>query len=400
MDLRWLRVCAENDPNPCVQPLQIAYLAILVVGVVLLALVAARSRTFTTATLVLMPVGIALNIAVGSLVAALKLPIYLDSIGTVLVGVLAGPWAGALTGLLANLIWSILPIAGGGGPVIAFFAPVAGVIGLMAGFWASQGVFRLRADDTRVGRFLALALGVVFAAAAVLVVSNRVGFDFGTPEGQSRSTAIGIGIVALAAAVAWLSSRTVFAFRPNDPRIPRYLTLATAGAAAVIVFALLRLVFAPASAGGYLARTDGSDPTAWHDVDLSRFAMPDPLGLVVVVAVALVAAAGAWIWASKGDRARLFPAWIGGLTTGLVAATISAVIAAGAFGGVTGSGVDALVALYRSLGFSVFGSAFAQGLTSDPLDKTLSYTLVFAILSALPITVRSMFSHGDTTIVE
>ena len=91
-----------------------------------------------------MAVAIAINITVGSLTAALRLPIYLDSIGTVLVGALAGPWAGALTGLLSNLIWSLLPIPGGAGPATAFFAPVAAVIGLMAGFWASRGVFQLR----------------------------------------------------------------------------------------------------------------------------------------------------------------------------------------------------------------------------------------------------------------
>ena len=73
-----------------------------------------------------MAVAIAINVAVGSITFALRLPIYLDSIGTVLVGVLAGPWAGALTGLLSNLIWSILPIPGGAGPNAAFFAPVAG----------------------------------------------------------------------------------------------------------------------------------------------------------------------------------------------------------------------------------------------------------------------------------
>ena len=84
-----------------------------------------------------MPVAIAINIAVGSIAIALRLPIYLDSIGTVLVGALAGPWAGALTGILSNLIWSILPVPGGAGPTAAFFAPVAGVIGLMAGFWAA-----------------------------------------------------------------------------------------------------------------------------------------------------------------------------------------------------------------------------------------------------------------------
>ena len=77
-----------------------------------------------------------------------------------LVGVLAGPWAGALTGLLSNLIWSFLPIPGGAGPIAAFFAPVAAVIGLMAGFWAGRGVFQLRPDDARVGGFLALAAGI------------------------------------------------------------------------------------------------------------------------------------------------------------------------------------------------------------------------------------------------
>ncbi len=62
---------------------------------------------FDTRTLVLMPIAIALNIILGQTVAAaIKLPIYLDSIGTILVGVLAGPLAGALTGLLSNLLWT------------------------------------------------------------------------------------------------------------------------------------------------------------------------------------------------------------------------------------------------------------------------------------------------------
>ena len=99
----------------------------LVVGAVVLAIIGRRARDFTTAVLSLMAVAIAINIAVGSIIYALRLPIYLDSIGTVLVAALAGPWAGALTGILSNLIWSILPIPGGAGPTAAFFAPVAGV---------------------------------------------------------------------------------------------------------------------------------------------------------------------------------------------------------------------------------------------------------------------------------
>ena len=114
------------DRRTASRTIQLAYLVALVVGAVLFAVIGRRSRDLTTAVLTLMPVAIAINIAVGSIAFALRLPIYLDSIGTVLVGALAGPWAGALTGILSNLIWSILPIPGGAGPTAAFFAPVAG----------------------------------------------------------------------------------------------------------------------------------------------------------------------------------------------------------------------------------------------------------------------------------
>ena len=67
------------------------------------------AHQFDTRTIVLMPLAIAINIVLGQTVgAALKIPIYLDSIGTILVGVLAGPIPGALTGFLANIIWSYL----------------------------------------------------------------------------------------------------------------------------------------------------------------------------------------------------------------------------------------------------------------------------------------------------
>lgn len=400
----WIRICAEGQTEGCVPPVQAAYLAILVVGVVLLAIAARRSRDLSTATLTLMAVSIAINIAVGALIYALRLPIYLDSIGTVLVGALAGPWAGALTGILANLVWSILPVPGGAGPTAAFFAPVAAVIGLMAGFWAARGVFRLRADDSRVGQFLALALGVAAAAAAFLALQLTVGLpaldaqDAGElADNQLRFVVISLALVAFGAVVAWLANRSIFRFTADDPRIRTYLTVATAVSAFVLVFALVRLVFGPT---GYFSTIDGSDPEFLGGANLTGLALGDPLGLVGAGILGLALAALVWAWARRGENARLFPVWVGGLTTGLVAAAISAPIAAGVFGGVTGGGTDALVALFRTLGLNVFQSAFAQGLTSDPLDKTISYTIVFVILGALPLTVRTMFSRGESTVAD
>ncbi|BDQ35518.1 ECF transporter S component [Pseudodesulfovibrio portus] len=94
-------------------------------------------KDFTTFTWVLIAVAIAVNIVVGQLVSLLKLPIFLDSIGTVMVGVLAGPWAGGLAGLLTNLIWGVIS-----SPVAAAFAPVAMVIGIVAGLCARYGLFK------------------------------------------------------------------------------------------------------------------------------------------------------------------------------------------------------------------------------------------------------------------
>jgi energy-coupling factor transport system substrate-specific component len=92
---------------------------------------------FTTTTVVLMSIAIVINIVGGQLVSMLKLPIFLDSIGTVLVGLLAGPWAGGLTGLLTNPIWGMIT-----SPVAAAFSPVAMAIGIAAGLCAKYGLFK------------------------------------------------------------------------------------------------------------------------------------------------------------------------------------------------------------------------------------------------------------------
>ena len=92
---------------------------------------------FSTRTLTLMSAGIAINMVLGQLASMLKLPIFLDSIGTLIVALLAGPLAAFVAGLTTNLIWGLIT-----SPVAAAFAPVAAVIGLVGGLCARSGGFR------------------------------------------------------------------------------------------------------------------------------------------------------------------------------------------------------------------------------------------------------------------
>ncbi len=188
------------------------------------------SKDFNTITLVMIPVAIAINIAIGQLIVVLKVPLYLDSIGTVLVGLLAGPWAGLVTGALANLIWGFSGI----NPVYAPFAATAAIIGLLAGLFA--------------------------------------GWD-------------------------WFKR--------------------------------------------------------------------------------------AWLWL------------VGGLITGVVAAIVSAPIAAYLFGGVTGTGQDLLVGIFRASGASIIEATFGQGIVSDPLDKLATFLVVWLIVRALPARFIQRFPRSE-----
>lgn len=80
---------------------------------------------------------IALNLTAGQITAALKIPLYLDSIGTILVAVLVGPWSAVICGSAANLLAAAL-----GNPSMIFFIPVVAVIGAFTGFLARRGWFR------------------------------------------------------------------------------------------------------------------------------------------------------------------------------------------------------------------------------------------------------------------
>ncbi len=142
------------------------------------------ARQFTTRVIVLMPVAIAINIVLGASVQqGLKLPIYLDSIGTILVGVLAGPLAGALTGILSNLIWGYLLPSPIGSTTTGPFAITAGVIGLLAGLWGQFGLFRPRRGGA--ASFAAAVVAVVLVGALALYTYARA---YASPEQFASTT--------------------------------------------------------------------------------------------------------------------------------------------------------------------------------------------------------------------
>lgn len=121
-------------------------------------------KDFNTMTWVLMPVAIAINMAVGQIVATLRLPVYLDSIGTVLVGVICGPWAGALTGALANTILGLTI-----NPDFLPWWPVAAIIGLVSGICANYGLFKSWWKVVVTGFIIALAAAISSVPISLLV---------------------------------------------------------------------------------------------------------------------------------------------------------------------------------------------------------------------------------------
>jgi energy-coupling factor transport system substrate-specific component len=131
-------------------------------------------------SLVLILGSLGLNFAGHALAVGLKLPLFLDSTGTVLAGVAAGPWVGGSVGFISNLISSntIDPIA----------APY-GLVSFAVGFAA--GLSRYLGWHKRLSGWIALWL-LCFAIAAV--VSTPLNF---LANGGLTSTAFGDAIYRL-----------------------------------------------------------------------------------------------------------------------------------------------------------------------------------------------------------
>ena len=84
---------------------------------------------FTTTKLAMIAMAICINYIGGQLALALRLPIYLDSVGTILIGALFGPAFGVLPPLISGVLMAFT-----GDIYSLYFAPVGMILGLTAGF--------------------------------------------------------------------------------------------------------------------------------------------------------------------------------------------------------------------------------------------------------------------------
>lgn len=122
------------------------------------------SLKFTTAALVLIPAAVGINY-IGKLFAQLlKLPLWLDAIGTALASMLAGPIIGAICGAINNIIYGLTA-----DPISFVYAITSVAIGLVVGIMAYKGWIK------NFGRAVVIGLVVALVAAIVSTPIN-VGF--------------------------------------------------------------------------------------------------------------------------------------------------------------------------------------------------------------------------------
>jgi energy-coupling factor transport system substrate-specific component len=118
---------------------------------------------------VLIPVGVALSVVAAYVVNVVKVPfLYLDALGVVLVALLAGPWAAALTGVFVNVVEGFLV-----NPTFWAYTPLQVAFGLAAGYLARRGWFRRYWKVVVVGLVVA-AISIVMGAPITVLAFGGV----------------------------------------------------------------------------------------------------------------------------------------------------------------------------------------------------------------------------------
>jgi energy-coupling factor transport system substrate-specific component len=137
---------------------------------------------FTTEAWVLIPIGVGINVVGGTIIQTLRIPLFMDTIGTMLVAILAGPFVGIVAGVLTNIVLGFTA-----GPQLVPFAIVNAVIAVVAGVLAQRGWLQI---EDAIEYWKLVAAGLLTAVVATIFSAPISVYGFGgvTPGAQGALT--------------------------------------------------------------------------------------------------------------------------------------------------------------------------------------------------------------------
>jgi energy-coupling factor transport system substrate-specific component len=133
----------------------------------------AQVAALTTA-MALIPLGVLMNLGIGTIVHVLKLPVFIDAVGTILITILIGIRWGVVTGVLSFLIGGMII-----NPVMPYFSGTQATIAIVAGLFASRGWFRSIPRTVIVGICVGIAAAVVSAPVIIKLFGGITGSGSG-----------------------------------------------------------------------------------------------------------------------------------------------------------------------------------------------------------------------------
>ena len=132
------------------------------------------SLNFSTASLVLIPAAVGINYIGKFFAEALKLPLFMDNIGTIIAGALCVPVIGGICGALKNIIYGLTA-----SPVSLVYALTGLGIGLTAGITAYKGLFKSYKGALITGLLIGLVAVVISTPLNIIFWSGQTGNVWG-----------------------------------------------------------------------------------------------------------------------------------------------------------------------------------------------------------------------------
>ena len=179
-------------------------------------------KKYNVSTMVFMALCIVINILGGFIALTLKLPIYIDTIGTIMSAITLGPVCGGVVGILTSIVNGATY-----DPVSFFFIPVQLVLGVSTGLLFKSGKFN------GIKSILSIILITVLGSITSSIITALV-FDGVTSSGSSMIVAVlknsGVNIITsvfstqiftdlLDKAISFFIVFTVLKAMPNSMKI-------------------------------------------------------------------------------------------------------------------------------------------------------------------------------------